>query len=180
MTTTDRNTTPFPHIPAVIESDDREFQDTGVTSTVAIAGHPVHPALIVFPVAFLIGAFLTDVAYWYTRDPFWARGSFWLLVAGLIGGLVAAITGLLDFLRIERVRKRTAGWAHLIFNIVALSLTIANIIIRWNNQVGGVLPSGLLISLIVTTLLGASGWYGGELVYRHKIAVIGNGNREQP
>jgi uncharacterized membrane protein len=175
MTTTNRNTSPYPNIPAIMETDDREFLDSGVTSTVAIAGHPLHPALIVFPVAFLVGAFLTDLVYWYTQDPFWARGSFWLLIAGLIGGLVAASIGLLDFLRIERVRKRTAGWAHLIFNVIALGLTGINLILRWNNPVGAVLPWGLIVSLFVILLIGASGWYGGELVYRHKIAVIGNG-----
>ncbi len=180
MTTTDKNTPRFPNIPQIFPTDDREFRDTGVPSTVAIAKHPIHPALIVFPVAFLVGVLLTDVAYFYTNDNFWARGSFWLLIAGLVGGVIAAITGLLDFLRIERVRKRTAGWAHLILNVTALILTTVNLVLRWHNQMVAVLPWGLTLSLIVALLLGASGWYGGELVYRHKIAVIGNGSPHQP
>jgi uncharacterized membrane protein len=47
------------------------------------------------------------------------------------------------------------------------------------SPVGAVLPWGLAISTVVATLLGVSGWYGGELVYRHKISVIGNGNPGQ-
>lgn len=180
METQDRDTTPYPNIPAFMESDDREFRDTGVPSTVAIAGHPIHPILVQFPISFLVGALLTDVAFWLTDDTFWARASFWLIVGGLVGGIAAALTGILDFLRIGRVRKRTAGWAHLILNVSALVLTIINLVLRWNNPVMPILPWGLVLSVIVSALLGVSGWYGGELIYRHKIAVIGNGNPERP
>ena len=55
-------------------------------------------------------------------------------------------------------------------------LSIVNIILRWGNTAGGVIPTGLILSVVVALLLGLSGWYGGELVYRHKIAVIGYGD----
>ncbi|WP_208345574.1 DUF2231 domain-containing protein, partial [Aetokthonos hydrillicola] len=172
--------TPYPNIPAFLESDNREFHDSGIPSTVAIAGHPIHPILVQFPVAFLVGALLTDVVFWLTSSAFWAQASFWLIAGGLLGGVAAALTGILDFLRIERVRKRTAGWAHLILNASALVLTIVNLLLRLNNPVSPILPWGLILSVIIATLLGLSGWYGGELIYRHKIAVIGNGNPHYP
>jgi uncharacterized membrane protein len=180
METQERNTTPYPNIPAVLESDSREFRDTGVPSTVAVAGHPIHPILVQFPIAFLVGAMLSDIVFCFVRDSFWALASYWLIVGGMVGGVAAALTGMLDFLRIERVRKRTAGWAHMILNIVALTLTLVNLIIRWNHPVSAVLPWGIILSLVVSTALGISGWYGGELVYRHKISVIGNGNPNYP
>ncbi len=180
METQQTSGTPYPNIPALIENDEREYRDPGVPSTVAIVGHPIHPLIVLFPIAFLVGAALTDVVFWFIQDPFWARASFWLVVAGLVSGLPAALTGLLDFLRIERVRKRTAGWAHLILNVVALALTSVNLLIRLNNIVGAVLPWGVTLSVIVATILGLSGWYGAELIYRHKIAVIGNGSPSQP
>ena len=180
METQDRETTPYPNIPAFLESDSREFRDSGVPSTVSVAGHPIHPILVQFPVAFLVGALLADIVYWLTDDTFWARASFWLIVGGLLGGVAAALTGILDFLRIERVRKRTAGWAPLFLNVGVLVLTIINLLIRLGNPVSALLPWGLILSVIVATLLGVSGWYGGELIYRHKIAVIGNGNPHYP
>ncbi|MBF2066294.1 MAG: DUF2231 domain-containing protein [Calothrix sp. C42_A2020_038] len=180
METQQTNTTPYPNIPAVLESDSREFRDTGVPSTVAVAGHPIHPILVQFPIAFLVGATLSDVVFWFNRDSFWALASYWLILGGFVGGLAAALTGLLDFLRIERVRKRTAGWAHLILNVAALTLTLLNLVIRWNHPISAVIPWGIIISLIVATGLGLSGWYGGELVYRHKISVIGNGSPSEP
>lgn len=172
--------TQTPNIPPFVESDEREYRDSGIVSTVAIAGHPLHPLLVTFPIAFLTGAFGTDVGYWLTHDPFWARASLWLLGAGFVSGLVAAATGMLDFLKIDRVKKHSAGWIHAVGNAAALVLTLVNWIQRWNNVENAVLPVGLILSLFVATLLGITGWYGAELVYRHKVAVIGYSSRNEP
>lgn len=170
--------TQTPNIPPVIESDDRDYRDSGVPSTVAIAGHPLHPPLVIFPVALLVAAAATDFGYWLTGDLFWARGSFWLIGAGLLTGIAAAIIGLMDFLRIGRVRKHTAGWAHMYANVTSLVLTAINLGLRLGAPQENILFTGLIISTVVATLLGIGGWFGGELIYRHKIGVIGYGNRE--
>jgi uncharacterized membrane protein len=171
--------TQTPNIPPLIESHESEYRDSGVTSTVAIAGHPLHPLIVTFPIALLISAFGTDVAYWLTNDTFWARGSVWLLGVGLLSGVVAAVTGMMDFLKIDRVRKRTAGWIHMAGNVAVLVLTLINWLLRLNNFTGTVIPWGLGISLIVSVLLGITGWYGAELIYRHKVAVIGYSSRRE-
>ncbi len=168
--------TQTPSVPPVIESEENDYRDSGITSTVAIAGHPIHPLLVVFPVTTLVLAFVTDAAYWLTQDLFWARASFWLIGIGLVSGVVAAVTGLLDFVRIKRVRQRQAGWSHLLLNVAALALTIVNFVLRLG-KLTAVLPAGIVISAVVAILLGLSGWYGAELVYRHKIAVIGYSDR---
>ncbi|MBD2205144.1 DUF2231 domain-containing protein [Calothrix sp. FACHB-1219] len=180
METTETTSTPFPNIPPIIESDDREFNDTGVPSTVAIAGHPLHPLTVIFPIAFLAAALGSDFGYWLTKDFFWARASMWLIGLGLAGGAIAALTGLSDFTKIERVRKRQAGWAHLILNVSILVLTLVNFLIRLGNVDSRILPWGLLISLIVGTLTSISGWFGAELSYRHKIGVVGAGSTRYP
>jgi uncharacterized membrane protein len=170
--------TQTPNLPPLIESNDAEYRDSGVTSTVAIAGHPIHPLLVTFPIAFLVGVLGTDLGYWLTGDIFWARASVWLIGAGFISGLVAALTGMLDFLKIDRVRRRRAGWAHMFGNVAALLLTLVNWILRLSNGIeGAILPIGFIISFVVAMLLGITGWYGAELVYRHKIAVIGYSSR---
>lgn len=171
--------TQTPNVPPFIESDEREYRDSGIPSTVAIAGHPLHPLIVTFPIAFLTGALGTDLAYWLTQDNFWARASIWLIGAGFIAGLVAALTGMMDFLKIDRVKKHSAGWIHMVGNVAAMFLTLVNWILRWNNVEGAVLPTGLIISLVVASLLGITGWYGAELVYRHKIAVIGYSSRRE-
>jgi uncharacterized membrane protein len=172
--------TQIPSIPPFIESNDREYHDSGVQSTVAIAGHPLHPLLVTFPIAFLSGAAGADLGYWLTGDPFWARAAIWLIGAGFIAGLVAAAAGMSDFLRIDRVRKRSAGWIHMTGNITAMVLTLINWALRWNNVEGAILPLGLIISTIVASLLAIGGWFGAELIYRHKVAVIGDSSRYEP
>ncbi|QMS92452.1 DUF2231 domain-containing protein [Nostoc edaphicum CCNP1411] len=178
--TTQTNSTPFPNIPPVIESNDSEYRDTGVPSTVAIAGHPLHPLSVIFPIAFLAAALGSDIGYWLTGDFFWARASLWLIGLGLAGGVLASAIGLSDFLKIERVRKRTAGWAHLILNVSILVLSLINFLLRWGDAESRIVPWGLLISLIVGTLTSVSGWFGAELSYRHKIGVVGAGSRRYP
>ncbi|MBC6432134.1 DUF2231 domain-containing protein [Nostoc sp. HG1] len=178
--TTQTGSTPFPNIPPVIESNDSEYVDSGVPSTVAIAGHPLHPLSVIFPIAFLAAALGSDVGYWLTHDFFWARASLWLIGLGLAGGLLAAAIGLSDFLKIERVRKRTAGWAHLILNVAILVLSLVNFLLRLGDAESRIVPWGLLISLVVGTLTSVSGWFGAELSYRHKIGVVGAGSRRYP
>jgi uncharacterized membrane protein len=171
--------TQTPNVPPLIESHEAEYRDSGIPSTVAVAGHPLHPLLVTFPIAFLVGALGTDVGYWMTGDLFWARASIWLIGAGFISGIVAGLAGTLDFLRIDRVRQRRAGWFHMIGNVAALVLTLVNWILRLNSQAAAIVPTGLVISLVVASLLGITGWYGAELIYRHKVAVIGYSSRHE-
>lgn len=173
METKDKNTVPYPNIPPVIETDEKEYRDTGIISTVAIAGHPLHPAIVLFPIAFLTGALGSDLGYWLTKDPFWARGSLWLIGVGLLTGVLAAISGFMDFLKIKRVRDRSAGWLHMAANVLVMVLSAISFLMRLGDPATAILPWGLTISAIVGTLLGISGWLGGELTFRHKIGVIG-------
>lgn len=164
----------------LIESDDREFRDSGVPSTVAILGHPLHPLIVTFPIAFWVGAAGTDLGYWLTGDFFWARASFWLIGAGLLTSVLAAASGMSDFLRIGRVRKHKAGWIHMTGNIAAMGFSLVSFLLRLGDRAAPILPTGLILSIFVALLLGITGWYGGELIYRHKISVVGEGNPNGP
>lgn len=170
--------TPYPNLPPIIESHDSEYVDAGITSSVNIAGHPIHPVIVIFPVAFLVGAWAADIGYWLTSDPFWARGALWLMIAGLVTGVVAGVIGMFDFTRIKRVRKRSAGWLHMYGNIIAIVLTAINLGMRLGEMTDAIMPVGIILSTIVAALLGVSGWFGGELTFRHKIGVIGSTSQE--
>lgn len=173
METNQGNSTPYPNIPPILESDDTEYRDAGITSTVSVAGHPLHPVLIVFPIAFLVAAAGTDIGYWLTSDPFWARASVWLIGSGFVAGILAGITGFLDFTRIKRVRDRSAGWLHMGGNVAALVLSLINLLLRQGNAAEPIVFTGLGLSIVVASLLGVTGWFGGELSFRHKVGVIG-------
>lgn len=144
-------------------------------SKVAIMGHPIHPILIAMPVTLLPAAFFTDLAGLSRRDPFWFRASRLLLGSGLVTGLLAAATGLVDFLAIPQVRRHKAGWIHFLGNVMALSLTAVNLSLRGRRDARSIPKGGWILSASTLLLLLVTGWYGGELVYRHKIAVTGHG-----
>ena len=102
----------------------------GTPSTAAIGGHPIHPMLVVFPIAFLVGALATDLAFWRTGDHFWALASEWLLGAGVVMGALAAVAGLIEFLTITRVRSLVAGWVHFLGNAAAILIALWNLLYR--------------------------------------------------
>ena len=152
----------------------RERHVEGVRSNVHVLGHPVHPVLVLFPVAFLVGALVTDLVYLGTADVTWAAFSYWLLWAGLVTGIVAALTGAVDFLLIPRVRATSWGWVHMVGNLLVLVLAAVNVGIRVPDLAitGGALASGVVLSAIIAATLVVTGWAGGELVYRHRVAVL--------
>lgn len=150
-----------------------ESHRQGVAARVAVRGHPVHPALIPFPLAFLTTALVTDLVFWRTQSPLWAGCSFWLLIAGVAIGIVAAGAGLVDFVSVPRARQHAAGWIHALGNATVLLLATINLLLRWNDQTR-IVPWGLVLSASVALLLGVTGWFGGELVFRHMIGVTGH------
>ncbi len=171
---------PYPNLPPIIDSRATEYHGPGITSSVAIFGHPIHPIIVIFPIGFLSLVAGTDLGYWLTRGEFWAWASAWLLGLGLLSGIAAAIVGMFDFVRIPRARNRRAGWAHMLLNIAVLVLTIGNFFLRVLSPEGSILPTGLILSWIVAVLLLASGWYGGELMFRHKVGIVGPGETHVP
>lgn len=141
-------------------------------STAKIAGHPIHPMLVPFPIAFLAATLFADVAYWASRGPLWAAAGPWLLGAAIVMALLAAVAGLTDFLGSDRVRAMSDAWQHMMGNVVAVVLAIVSFGIRLTyGPEAMVLPWGLLLSLTIVLILLFTGWKGGEMVYRHGVGV---------
>src|SRR3954454_13716681 len=144
-------------------------------STAQVAGHPIHPMLIPFPVAFLVATLVSDLIFLRTGNPGWATGSLYLLGAALVMAALAALAGLIDFLGDERIRDLSAAWHHMIGNVVAVLLSLWNWYRRYEGGDAAVIPTGLLISLIVVLILLYTGWRGWEMVYKHAGAVSDQG-----
>src|SRR5215217_706842 len=138
-------------------------------STAQVAGHPIHPMLIPFPVAFLVATLVSDLIFWRTGNPGWATASLWLLGAALIIAALAALAGLTDFLGDQRIRDLSAAWHHLIGNVAVVLLALLNWYWRYTAAETTVPSGGLLISLIVVLILLYTGWRGWEMVYLHRV-----------
>jgi len=142
-----------------------------VRSTAQIASHPIHPMLVPIPIACFVGALLTDVAYTVTAEVMWANFSAWLLVVGVIFGVLAAIAGLIDFLTNRIVREQAPAWPHLLGNAVALILAFFNALIHTRDAWTSVWPLGLVLSVLTVLILPVTGWLGWAMVYRYGVGV---------
>jgi uncharacterized membrane protein len=140
-------------------------------SAASIAGHPLHPMLVPFPIVCFVGTLATDLAYWRTADPMWANFSAWLLAAGLFFGALAALAGLIDFWSNRSVRAQAPAWPHMLGNILALALSLINAFVHSRDGWTSVVPTGLILSASVVVILLFTGWMGWSMVYRHRVGV---------
>ncbi|MEZ2328953.1 DUF2231 domain-containing protein [Mesorhizobium sp. RCC_202] len=145
-------------------------------STASVAGHPIHPMLIPFPIAFFVATFVCDLIFWRTANPGWITGTLWLLGAGLIMAALAALAGLTDVLGDVQIRNLTAAWLHAGGNVLVVLIELYNWYSRYGHGEAAVIPTGLILSLIVVLILLFTGWKGWEMVYRHRVGVADGSN----
>ena len=140
-------------------------------STARIFGRPIHALLVPFPIAFFLGAFVTDLAYAHTANLSWQYFSVWLITAGLVMGGLAALAGLIDYLGDRQVRAQRPATPHMLLNIAALLLSLLNAFVHSRDGWTAVVPQGLVLSGVVVAILAVSGWLGASLTYRHGVGV---------
>jgi uncharacterized membrane protein len=104
------------------------------------------------------------------------RAGEWLVGGGLVLGAAAAVVGLVDFLVVRRARKHVDGWIHTLGNATVLTLALVNLLIHQGDYEDAVLPWRITLSIATVLLLTVTGWYGGELAYRHVVGVTGHGD----
>lgn len=140
-------------------------------STASIAGHPIHPMLIPFPIAFFVATFVCDLVFWGTGNTSWFDATLWLLGAGLIIAGLAAIAGMIDLLGEAKIRSLSTAWWHAGGNAIAVLIELANWLVRDFEGSAAVLPTGIVLSAVVVCTLLFTGWKGWELVYRGRVGV---------
>lgn len=149
-------------------------------SRVKLLGHPIHQMLIVFPLGLLATAVIIDIVYFATDALIFAEVSYYLIVAGLIGGAVAAPFGFIDWTAIPRnTRAKRIGAMHGIGNVVVLLLFLASALLRLD------LPSAPPAMAYVCSFAGAAialvtAWLGGELVDRLGVGVSDGAHVDAP
>ena len=142
-----------------------------LSSTAQIAGHPIHPMLVPFPIVCFVGTLITDIAYYVTANMLWADFSAWLVTIGVIMGLLAAVAGLIDFLSNRLIRAQRPAWPHMLGNILVLVLASFNVLVHSRDDWTSVVPTGLVLSAMVVLILPVTGWLGWSMVYRHRVGV---------
>jgi uncharacterized membrane protein len=158
-------------------------------SRAKILGHPAHQMLIPFPFGLLATAVIFDIVYLLAGSPATAANmalvSFWMIAAGLIGGLIASPFGTIDYLAIPKgTRAKSVGLMHGAGNVVVLLLFAVSFYLRYSSPAvtGTYEPTtpALALSFLGFLLAGATGWLGGELVDRLGVGVDDGAHLDAP
>lgn len=149
-------------------------------SKAKLLGHPIHQMLIVFPLGLLATSVIIDLIYFAGDSLIFAEVSYYLVIAGLIGGAVAAPFGFIDWRAIPRnTRAKRVGALHGIGNVAVMLLFLASALLRAD------LPSAPPALAYVCSFAGAAialvtAWLGGELVNRLGIGVSDSAHVDAP
>ena len=152
---------------------------------IKLFGHPIHPMLVVFPLAMFSTAVLFDVLYFITDEDSLSVFSFWAIAAGVVGGLAAAVFGLIDWLALpSETRAKRIGAIHGVGNVVIVFLIVGLFAVSWLLRMGAagyepeILP--FVLGLIGVGLALFTAWLGAEMVYRRRVAVDDDANLDAP
>jgi uncharacterized membrane protein len=135
-------------------------------------GHPFHPLLVPIPIGAFLASLIFDILTRTRADglPYLVDGAFWLIGVGLIGALMAAVFGVLDFLTIPRGRPAFAtACTHLALNAATVVLFAIGYAWRAGDHVelDKTRWGQLSLSAVAVALLIAAIWLGGTLTYHH-------------
>jgi uncharacterized membrane protein len=149
-------------------------------SRARLFGHAVHPMLIVFPLGLLSTAVVFDVIGLVTGEVRWYRVAYYMIAAGIVGGLVAAATGWIDWAAIPaRTRAKRVGLAHGVGNVAVLGLFALSWVIR-RASVEPPPTEAVVASIVGLGVALVTGWLGGELVERLGVGVSDGAHLDAP
>jgi uncharacterized membrane protein len=144
-------------------------------------GHAIHPILIVYPLGLLTTAVIFDILYLVTGRSGFTVAAAYTMAAGVIGGLVAAVFGLVDWLAIPAgTRARRIGRLHGLGNVGVVVLFAVSWLLRWYADGWDPSPLALVCSFAGVVLAGVTGRLGGELVERLGVGVDDNAGLDAP
>ncbi len=138
-----------------------------------IAGHPVHPMLVTFPIGCFLAAVVSDIISIWAGPVFWAAMSTWLLLFGVLGALLAAFFGLVDYLSapMTAAAKSLAAW-HMTLNVAMIVLFGLACAVRFLDHTS---PAGYGLTGLGIVLLAAAGVLGGSVAHGH---LVGSSERD--
>jgi nitrite reductase/ring-hydroxylating ferredoxin subunit/uncharacterized membrane protein len=146
-------------------------KESDVRSRAQIKAHPIHPALIPFPFAFLMGATVFDLfGVLLDRVAFLTTAGH-MIVAGIATALLAAIPGAIDYVYAVPPNSsgKTRATKHALLNVTTLILFAVAWTLRGDDGSPGALAMSL--EVIGAATLAYAGLLGGTLVVRNMVSV---------
>lgn len=150
-------------------------------SRAKLLGHPIHPMLIVLPLGLFIAAVVFDGLYLWRGSPTFAAVAYWNIAAGVVGGLLAAVFGVIDWLAIPAgTRAKRIGLLHGGSNVVVVVMFALVWLMRGNSVDAMPTTNMFLLEVVALGLGSVGGWLGGELVDRLGVGVDDGAHLDAP
>ncbi len=150
-------------------------------SKIKLLGHPIHPMLIAFPFGLLATSFIFDIIRMLSNNTVLGEVSFWMIGAGIVGGLLAALFGFLDWLAVPNgTRAKMIGMWHGLGNVVVVVLFWISFLMRAGMTAHVPDAAAQVLSLVGIVIALGTGWLGGELVDRLRVGVDDGANLNAP
>jgi uncharacterized membrane protein len=140
-----------------------------MSSPASIKKHPVHPMLVGFPIGLWVFAVVCDVVHAMGGGASWQTVATFCVAGGIVGALLAAVPGLIDYFSIDEADMRRIANLHLAVNLGAVVIFAMNLWLRFRLPAESNVP--LALSVIGVLAIGFGGWLGGEMVYVKGMAV---------
>lgn len=142
-----------------------------MASPASIKKHPVHPMLVALPIGLWVFALVCDAVRAGGGDAVWQRVGTYCVAGGIVGALLAAVPGLIDYFSIDEAEMKRIANVHLAVNLGGVVIFAVNLWLRLRLPAENNNWTALGLSLIGVVAIGIGGWYGGEMVYVKGMAV---------
>jgi uncharacterized membrane protein len=140
-----------------------------MSSPASIARHPLHPILIPLPIGLWVFSLVADLVFLFGwGGPAWKEVAWYTIGGGIVGAVLAAVPGLIDFFSITDRRAGRVALFHLVCTVTALLVFVISFVFRYRDPLGA---GPVVVSAIGVIVLGIGGWLGGELVFVHGMGV---------
>src|SRR4029453_9360941 len=103
---------------------------TRMESRLKIAGHAVQPILVMFPLGLFVMAVIFDLANLAGGPAILGSLAYWNVVAGLVGGIAAAVAGAVDVAFVRRPDAKRIGVLRVLLNMGVLILFAVIVMVR--------------------------------------------------
>jgi uncharacterized membrane protein len=134
-----------------------------MSSPASIKHHPIHPILVAFPLGLWGFALICDIVRASGGGATWSTVALYSIASGIVGALLAAIPGFIDYLSIDEAEMKRIATTHLLLGLGAAVIFAVNFWLRFRVPENSKLP--LLLSILGVVVIGFGGWLGGEMVY---------------
>ena len=143
-------------------------------------GHPIHPMLVVIPLGLFIAAAVLDALYYWRGETLFATISYFNIAGGILGGLLAAVFGLRDWLAIPSgTRAKRIGAVHGLGNVLIVLMFAGSWLMRRDDPRAPE-QMALALSFVAGGLALITGWLGGEHVDRLSVGVDDGAHVDAP